>query len=289
LSAIQKGARIVVEFRLPTRTTEDLAVEKAVTIELRVGTASAPFEPENWAAGAKKFRDIPADEAMVNYALPVDEWIGKDVVIGARVFGDNGRTAGWSNFFTLSVVPPLSPPDHLAAQDVREGVRLMWQGSAPKYRVYRRADEEPSPSAMGEADSSPYTDTTTGYDKTYHYAVEGLRTGGDIHAVSERSAEATITPRDTYPPPVPAGVAAVVSTGSIELMWDRGTAPDLAGYRIYRAPGAGPFEKLAEAREAPSYSDRSVEPGKSYRYAVSAFDKIGNESEKSSPVAVTAQ
>src|SRR5678816_2251469 len=93
-----------------------------------------------------------------------------------------------------------------------------------------------------------------------------------------------ITPEDKFPPPVPTGLAAVVSTGSIELVWEPSAAPDLAGYRIYRAAGAGPFEKLAEAREAPSYSDAKIEPGKSYRYAVTAFDKAGNESPMSGPV-----
>ncbi len=86
---------------------------------------------------------------------------------------------------------------------------------------------------------------------------------------------------------MPAGLAAVASTHSVELMWDRSTAPDLAGYRIYRALGGGALQKLGETREAPSYSDRNVEPGKSYRYAVTAFDQLGNESAMSAPVNVT--
>ena len=34
----------------------------------------------------------------------------------------------------------------------------------------------------------------------------------------------------------------------------------------------------------PSYSDHQVEHGKTYRYAVSAIDKSGNESARSGPV-----
>jgi fibronectin type 3 domain-containing protein len=58
---------------------------------------------------------------------------------------------------------------------------------------------------------------------------------------------------------------------------------------VYRALGDGPFEKLADTQEAPSYSDRAAQSGKSYRYAIAAFDKLGNESEKSSLVTVIAQ
>ena len=289
LSANERSARIHVRFRLPTHTTESLDIRTPVRIELRVGWAGQPFDRAAWEAGAKSFADIPADQSPVKYDLPAAEWIGKDVVLAVRIFGANGRTAGWSNLFTLSVVPPLAAPGHLQAADVREGVRLTWQGDAPRYRIYRRAGEEPNAKPIGETERPEYNDHATDYGTPYHYSVEGFRTGGDIHLLSDLPAEVTITTHDTYAPPAPAGLAAVPSIGSIELMWDRSTASDLAGYRVYRAHGEGPFAKLADTREAPSYSDRAVESGKTYRYVITAFDKLGNESEKSAPVAVIAQ
>ena len=288
-SAIERGDQIFVQFTLPTHTTESLDIRKPVQIELGVGPASRPFDLKTWEAGAKIITDIPADQGTVKYHLPAAEWLGKDVVIAVRILGANGRTAGWSNLFTLSVVPPLATPEHLQATDVREGVRLTWQGEAPRYRIYRRAGEEAKAQAIGETEKPEYIDNTTEYGTPYNYSVEAFRTGGDIHVVSDLPAEMPIVTRDTYAPPAPAGVVAVPSIGSIELMWDRIAASDLAGYRVYRAPGDGPFEKLADTREAPSYSDRTVEPGKSYRYAIAAFDRLGNESEKSAPVTVNAQ
>ena len=289
LSATERGGRIVVEFTRPKLTTDNLDIRKTVRMELRVGLASSPFDIEAWEASGKGFSDIPADEAAVQYVLPAGEWIGKNVVIAVKVFSEKGRTAGWSNLFTLSVIPPLATPAHVKPADVREGVRLTWQGDAPHYRVYRRAAGESNRVTIGETEKPEYLDTKTEYGTPYHYSVEAFRTGGDIHAFSETTAEVTITTKDTYAPPVPVGLVAVPSIGSIELLWDRSVAPDLAGYRIYRAAGDGPLEKLAETGAAPSYSDRAVGSGKTYRYAVSAFDKIGNESEKSAPVMVIAQ
>jgi len=52
---------------------------------------------------------------------------------------------------------------------------------------------------------------------------------------------------------------------------------------------AGPFEKLAALIEAPTYTDRQVEAGKKYRYAISAVDLTGNESERSPVQEATAQ
>ena len=289
LSAIERGAQIHVQFTLPTHTTESLDIRTPVRIELRVGLAIQPFDLASWEAAAKVFADVPADQGAVKYDVPAAEWIGKDVAIAVRVFGSNRRTAGWSNLFTLSVVPTLATPTNLQAADVRAGVRLTWQGEAPHYRIYRRVGEAPKAQVIGETEQREYNDDATDYGTPYHYSVEGFRTGGDVHLLSDLPAEVTIVTRDTYAPPVPSGVAAVPSVGSIELMWNRSVASDLAGYRVYRAQGEGQFAKLADTREAPSYSDRAVESGKTYRYVITAFDKVGNESEKSAPVAITAQ
>jgi fibronectin type 3 domain-containing protein len=240
-----------------------------------------------WEEAAKLLEDVATDHPAVKYSLPAAEWIGRDVVIGVKIFSEKGRTAGWSNLVTLSVVEPLAQPADLQVKAVADGVRITWHGPSTHYRIYRRAGQDASASPIHEIDGTEFTDPGAQYGTTYYYSVEAYRTGGDIHATSQRSAEVEITPEDKFPPPVPTGLAAVVSTGSIELVWEPSAAPDLAGYWMYRAAGAGPLEKLAETREAPSYSDAKIEPGKSYRYAVTAFDKAGNESEMSGPVTAT--
>jgi len=285
LSASQQGARIVVQFTLPSHTTENLDITKPLRVELRVGPADNPPQTEAWEAAAKLFDNIPTDRPAVKYSLPAAEWTGRDVVIGVKIFSENGRTAGWSNLAKLSVVEPLAPPVDVQVQAVAGGVRITWNGVAPPYRIYRRTSADANASPLQEIDLATFTDPSAEYGTKYYYSVEAYQTGGDIHATSERSAEVEITPEDKFPPPVPAGLAAVASTASIELVWEPSAAPDLAGYRIYRALGTGSFEKLAETREAPSYSDAKIESGKSYRYAVTAFDKAGNESAMSAPVA----
>ncbi len=289
LSAVEQGSSIVVQFTLPTETMENLKIRKSVSVEVRVGVAAVPFRLEAWEASAKPYTDIPTDKPVLKYSLPGKEWIGKDVLIGVEVFGSNGRTAGWASLVPLSMAPPLAIPQDFAARDVSEGVRLAWRGSSPRYRVYRRLGDAKEVVVLGETDSLMYTDTHIEYGKIYHYSLEAFFTRGDIRQASDRTPEVEITPRDTWPPPVPTALAAVVSGGSVSLVWDRSIAPDLAGYRIYRAEGSGPFTRLAETREGPSYIDHTVSPGKAYRYAISAFDQLNNESEKSEPAAVTAQ
>jgi fibronectin type 3 domain-containing protein len=49
------------------------------------------------------------------------------------------------------------------------------------------------------------------------------------------------------------------------------------------------MEKVADVSVVPSYSDRKVEAGKTYRYSVSAVDQAGNESPRSATVDVAMQ
>jgi len=288
LAVTEEGPEIVASFTLPTHTTEELLIKKPMTIELSIGREPVPFQQEAWESASKTF-SVPGGQSAVIYKLPVPpEWIGRDVRTGVKVFGSNGRAAGWSNLVVLSVVEPLAPPTDLEAKAVPDGVQLTWRGAASRCRVYRRIGAAPA-AVVAEAERPPWTDRATEYGTTYYYRVEAVRTGGDIRAASKPSAETQINPQDTFPPPVPTGVVAVASAGSVELLWDRSTASDLAGYRIYRAEGNGTYSRLAETGETPSYSDRKIEPGKTYRYAVSAFDRLGNESAVSPPATVSAQ
>ncbi len=93
-----------------------------------------------------------------------------------------------------------------------------------------------------------------------------------------------ITLADKFPPEVPAGITAVVGVNTIELEWERSTESDFKGYNVFRSVDGAPFEKVASLLEAPTYSDTNVQPGKTYRYAVSAVDLLNNESERSAAV-----
>ena len=84
-------------------------------------------------------------------------------------------------------------------------------------------------------------------------------------------------------------MTATPGVNAIELAWDRNTESDFKGYNVFRSVEGGPFEKIASLIEAPTYSDHQVEVGKKYRYAVSAVDLTGNESQRSALQEVSAQ
>jgi hypothetical protein len=276
LRAAEYGGNILVEFTLPPLTTEGLALTKVRSVELRVSAGTTSQNVDLKAAGPGPIHD----------EIPAREWIGKDVVLTVRATGPKGKTSEWSNAAPLLVGVPLGVPANLAAENVAEGVRLRWQGPGPRYRIFRSLADQ-TPDRLAESDQPEYVDKTTSYGSMYKYFVQAI-TADDLRQ-SEISVVVAITPRDDFPPAVPAGLSAVAGVGAIELAWQRNTEDDFQGYNVYRSTEGAAFEKVATLIDAPAYSDRQVEAGKRYRYAVSSVDQTGNESPRTDAVEVAAQ
>jgi fibronectin type 3 domain-containing protein len=215
--------------------------------------------------------------------LPVG-LVGKDVIVGARVLNSRGRASGWSNLVTVHVVSPVAAPAVVTAAAAPEGVRITWTSPADYcFRVFRQGPDDKEPQALDYAETTQFVDRNIVWGSKYQYWVQAFGDGAE----SEAAASNVLAPLDTFPPAVPTGLTAVTGVGSIELAWERNGETDFRNYAIYRAAGDGPLQKLAET-DVPVYSDKSIETGKQYRYAVAAVDQRGNASGMCAPVEATA-
>jgi len=289
LRVIQRAEQVVVEFTIPSFTTEALPL-KLKRIELQAGVwRSTPFNTELWAAQARVLEPACNEPGLCRTELPVRDWVGQEAFFRVRAVSHSSRPGEWSDFGILPVVAPLDPPAAVRAEAVRDGVKISWQALRDRegatYRVRRRSRDEEAPQAVASVPETQWIDPGTEYGARYEYSVQSAIKTGPSEAESEWSELAIITPEDRFPPSVPAGLTALAGVASAELAWDRNTEPDFRGYRVYRAEG-GAFQPAAKLVETPSYSDPTVESGKTYRYAVSAIDQLGNESEMSSPVEI---
>jgi len=287
LSAVQRGDRIVVSFTAPAMTTDAQVITSIGGADVRVGPAKKPFDANSWADSATraivKSADKPGTVEAASRPLASD-LVGKDLTVGARVLNTRGRPSAWSNFVTIHVVAPVAAPAEVRVTDVPEGIRLTWSDAGEhSFRIFRKGPDDQAPVEIGKAQTPEYVDNTITWERPWQYWVQALREGAE----SDASESPVDTPIDKFPPAVPVGLNAVTGTNSIELAWERNTEADFSNYIIYRAPGDGPLRKLAEVK-VPTYSDKAIETGKRYRYAVSAIDQKGNESEKSPPVEAAA-
>jgi hypothetical protein len=275
LRAAELGENIEIEFTIPALTTEGLALKTLRSVELRaiVDGQAAMFEVPARAPGP------------VSHMIPARAWIGKDLSLTVRATGPKGKSSDWSNPVGLRIEAPLSRPADLKTDNAERGVRITWSGTGSRYRIFR-AVENQQPDRLADVDGPEYLDESTQYGTRYQYYVQAI--AGESQQ-SEVAGPVEHTPKDEFPPAVPAGLTAVPDVNSIELAWERNTETDFKGYNVFRSADGGSFEKIASLIEAPAFSDRMVESGKKYRYAVSAVDLIGNESRRSPVQEVTAQ
>ncbi|MCC6369344.1 MAG: hypothetical protein IT165_37955 [Bryobacterales bacterium] len=294
LNAIQHGASLRLTFTLPKMTTEDLLIREQGELDVRVGVpGGGEFNVDAWAPAARR---VPASAASASQdggmvvEAPVGDFAGKEVFAAVRTANPKGRWSGWSNVLAVQVVKPLEVPANVSAEAVAEGVRLSWKGDGQtSYRVYRQGEDDKTFAQIGQAQGSSFIDKTAQFGKSYRYRVQAVQKVGEREAESDLSATKEIKPVDTFAPAVPAGLTVLSGVSSVELAWERNLDKDLRGYQVYRATGDGPMERIASLVESPAYSDKTVEAGKTYHYAVSAVDQAGNESARPEPVTITFQ
>jgi hypothetical protein len=286
LHALERQDKLVVDFTIPTETTDGARVKRVGDVDLRIGPQTG-----DWNAEARKVEAVAQRPGAVHLEIPVADWVGKEVLIKVRVAGRTGRLSEWSNPVRLSVVAPLEAPADVRAEGSAAGVRVSWQAGRPglTWRVFRRGPGQEKPEVLGASAQPEYVDPTAQYGKTYQYSVQAAMKAGDAEAESAVSRPAGIAYEDKFPPAVPAGLTGIAGLNSIQLVWNPDTEPDLKGYYLYRSVGDQPFARLGDLLESPSYTDRAIEAGKRYRYGVSAVDQSGNQSARSAPVEVVAQ
>lgn len=227
------------------------------------------------------------------------------------------RASGDSNFFTVHIYPPPEPPGDLRTVVTESAIVLDWADSpAPPgassvtFHVYRgeiESEQEPGPQdvsqvkwsspleLVGPASSPEFHDAKFEFGTTYVYTVRSVAQFGSDSVESSDSALAVVTPRDVFPPAAPRGleIAIIPATSQapayVELSWVISPEADLAGYNVYRSDREdAPGERInGETLLSPAFRDATVAPGGRYFYRVSAVDRVGNESQKSSQVLIS--
>lgn len=270
LRAEQRVDRLEVRFTLPELTTDNAGIRRLQDIEL-LGEA----------AGSE--RRIPVTQTApgpVEVSVPVAGWGGQTVSFRVRSQGIRGRWSDWSEAVTVAVAQPVLAPV-VTAEATSAGVKLSWAAAAgERYLVFRVAPGETTATQIGESTDASYLDASAVFNQSYTYQVRS--------AGSPLSRPVEITPRDIFAPPAPAGVSAVEASGAVQLSWNPVEAADLAAYQVYRAEGEGPFVRTGGRLTAPSFNDRDVRPGVSFRYRVTALDLAGNESQPSEIAVIPA-
>ncbi len=195
-----------------------------------------------------------------------------------KVAHTSGTGTGAYNLIIASDLTPPTAPAYLTVTSKAGGVvGLQWTEatdnvSVSGYNIYRDGAK------VGNTSQLTYNDTVSAQG-LYNYTVRAYDVSGNESGDSPKALF------DNQKPSKPEGLSAGdVTVKAIELSWNDSQDYEgigIQGYYIYRD---GTLIKTVIGN---SYTDAGLEPGTSYIYKVSAFDKAGNESELSDEVSCT--
>jgi hypothetical protein len=258
-------------------------------------------------AGRIEFRD----------PLIVDDFArapGSTVAYKIRTRAVKARASDDSNVVIARIYPAPEAPRDVHVDLTESAVILNWAEAALPpgvnsggYRVYRgvlESGQEPPPHDLlqaklkiplelaGPSTSTEFRDSRFEFGTPYLYTVRSVAQFGTDLVESADSAPTIVTPRDVFPPATPMNIEITIIPATqqapayVELSWAISPEGDLAGYSVYRGDAEdGPGERIStEILPSPTFRDISVLPGRRYYYRVSAQDRAGNESPKSSVV-----
>jgi predicted small lipoprotein YifL len=308
LAARRAGDTVHVAFTLPDKNADGTTPVDLARVEVYAMTVDKPADAPEGPAFLEKASGVgrvetvtPGQQAVVVEKLdaqrdltpspltgvrPREPAGGEDVPPPVRIYvavpvNRKGRRGAPSARATVSLAPAPGTPGGVVARYDEKAIAIEWLPvpgeTIAGYLVYEGKGEAGRPLNETPLATTAFADARPmqfGVEHCYVVRAAAKREAGAIE--SEASTPVCVTPKDTFPPAAPSGLAAVASPGAISLIWDANGEADLGGYLVLR--GEAPGEKLQALTPSPirdtTYRDETVKPGVRYVYAVVAVDSV---------------
>ncbi len=315
LDANRAGNQVLLTWTMPKKNTDKLLLKGNVAVRVcrqtgdgACGTAGSELSLAPGSVGA--FTDTLPAELAAGTPRPLSYFV--------ELKNRNGHSAGLSDAAAVMAGASPAPVAGLTAEVRKQGVVLRWASldsaqDAVAIRLHRKLlTPQPAKSHEGLLAPQPEPveqnllvescapeahkegcralDKEIRFGQNYEYRAQRVArvtvNGKTLELAGELSAPVRVEAQDIFPPALPTSLAAVATTGengsgaTIDLSWQPVTDADLAGYAVYRSEGAAPWQRISPAVPLvpPAFHDTQVQPGHSYRYAVTSISQSGHES-----------
>jgi len=307
LAVSQIGRTLRLTFSAPQLATDGRRLTKPIEIQIfRQITPAGHSAPKSFLA-VKPWAEITPGElprfqrgqriiyedhlSPQRFNASIGDLFSFAVLTLTRGFAGRPRESDLSNLAQAQILNVSPPIENLRAVQEPECLQFRWDppkhslagGPLPAlagYRVYRSGAAQKEPLMLRTAaKESFYCDRKFKFNHTYLYRVQAVFAQNGYTAETGDSKVAAVTPRRIFPPPPPMDLEAVYTGRAVALIWKPASAPNVAGYNIYRENFRGSFERLNEGLlRTPTFEDRLMTPDSRYIYWVTAVDTAGNES-----------
>ncbi len=186
-----------------------------------------------------------------------------------------------SDVFYATPLTLSDPPGSFVLTPGERSIELSWDsplqtGGSPvvEFIIYRgESPDYLAPYKTIEATIPGYIDEDVTDGQTYYYMVAAVTTAGEGPATPVRFARAI------GPPSIPTDLEALASDSEVSLSWsepDHDGGRAIWGYVILRGDSEDALTEIARIGITLSYIDKGLENGRTYHYAVAAYNSIGD-------------
>ena len=169
--------------------------------------------------------------------------------------------------------------------------RIRWANTNLGFPSYSAANEPERGNEypLGDVNMLTLSNLTPGDSYKVQIRSRYYNADGSVHESSGPWTNLATQQVKYHPPAVPTGLTASnVQHNSLTITWDNPQAENITGYRVLRGTDAGTLSTLANTQsDSTSYTDSTVEPETTYRYAVVALSQDGNSVQSSTLSATT--
>ena len=310
LSGVQRGNQVILSWPAPRRNASSGSVQSIRRVDVyRVAEkpgAPLPMTEEEFGARATLIGSVTYDEIKkatdtLTYTDTL-ELAGEPSRLRYAVSYVNaaGQRAALSNFLRIEPAAKIAePPGNVRKEESEAAITIRWDppkqnidGSTPVnllgYNIYRiiasQVEIGQTPINQGPIATPEYQDRNFKFGEKYTYVVRAVSLGTLARPVESLNSNAVeVAPLDVYPPSAPTGLSIGVAPGRLSLFFAANPESDVAGYLVYRSTDATlpkpQWTLLTPAVLArTTFTDDTVDSGKTYFYYVVAVDVAGNRS-----------
>jgi len=309
LHAVRTGDQVALNWTMPRRNTDQLLLKDTLHVLVcRAESSATACTPVGELSVAPGGHGAFADQLPAALATGTP----RALTYSVQVQNARHKAAGVSNLAHVVAGQAPAPVTALQAELRKNGVLVRWTPIADDQTPVRLERHLLTPQAESKKHdplAQPDEPTVeklliTARVAEGHALDRTARVGAIYEYSAQRIARVTVNDqtfelaggvsnsirvevRDIFPPDPPQGLAAVAaapeSGPAVDLNWQPNTEADIAGYIVYRREGNSEWHRVSPSKllTAPAFRDTSVEPGHSYRYAVTAVDTNGHPSRRS--------
>ena len=204
----------------------------------------------------------------------------------------NNESAHSSEVNVLVPVKDTTPPavPTIISYDTNDmKVSLAWgnvtDADLAGYKVYYGTRSRVYDKTIDVGTALTYTTPNLVYGVTYYFAVASYDKSNNQ---SQNSAEVAVIchPPDNTPPAPPVITYYVREDNKVYIMWRANTEPDIKGYKIHYGERSRTYNNVIDLQLKREYLTPELSVGKTYFFAVTAYDTSDNLSPYSNEVSV---